>query len=430
MDKNDEVLKKSETNPATQQPDKIKSKKIRTLILVVLLIVFLAGLVFRIAPIYVPKIAKVAPQIISKVRGQLDTKKQQEAQEAMITPTEEAVEEVISVRAYRTARADFIDILPAMGTVKGDKEIELRFPVNEVVDSVNFYEGDLIKKGDIVATLEQKDALLKLEYAKTKLKTAEVAQMSAEKKYQIHKNLFEQGIIIESKLDEARFEFEEAKSKVPTAQKEVEFALAELDKTYLYSPVNGVMGTRDVEAGEFVNSNVKVASIYDISYVVVEFGVIEKDVNRIALGQEAKINVDTYPGVDFKGNVDNIAPIIEGKSRTLTVKVRLKNDNPKGTLMPGMFARVWVSVYEKKNVIKVPAECLYDLDNNGEFDSVYVVDDNKIAHVRPIKVGYITSDFVEIADGLNEGEQVVSEAMTELKDGAKVEIIETQEALF
>ncbi len=407
---------------------KFKPRKIKPLLIIIMLVIFVAGLAIRIIPKYVPKLATMAKAVKEKgIRGIIE---KEEAREALITPEEEAIEEAISVRTYRTARIDFIDILPSMGTVKGDREIELRFPINGVVDSINFYEGDIVKKGDIIATIDQKETLLKLEYAKSKLKTAEVAEMSGKKKFQMHRSLYEQGIIIKPKLEEARLEYESAKTKVVSAQKEVEFSLSELDKTYLYSPVDGVMGTRDAEVGEFVTSNVKIASIYDVSYVIVEFGVIEKDVNRIALGQEAKANVDTYPGVDFVGSVDNVSPIIEGKSRTLTVKVRLRNDNPKGTLLPGMFARVWVSVYEKKNVIKVPSDCLYDLDNDGEFDSVYVVDEENVAHVRPIKVGYITTDFVEITDGLKEAEQVVSEAMTELKDGSKVEVIEVQEALF
>jgi len=159
-------------------------------------------------------------------------------------------------------------------------------------------------------------------------------------------------------------------------------------------------------------------------------GIIEKDINRIALGQKARITVDTYPGVEFEGEIENIAPIIEGKSRTLTVKIRLKNNNPKGTLLPGMFARIWISVYEKKNTIKLPTSCFYDIDNNGEFDSVYVVGDDNIAKETPVKIGYVSTDYMEVTDGMREGEQAVSESMAELKDGVKVDVIEVQEAAF
>jgi len=231
-------------------------------------------------------------------------------------------------------------------------------------------------------------------------------------------------------MEEVRIEFESVKTQVASAKKEVEFALSELDKTYLYSPTDSVMGTRDVEVGEFVNSNIKVTSLYDVGTVMVEMGIIEKDISRVALGQKVKVNVDAYPGVDFEGKINNVAPIIEGKSRTLTVKVRIKNDNPKGTLLPGMFARIWISVYEKKNTIKVPSSCVYDINNDGVLDSVYIVTGDNIAKIRPVKIGYVSTDYTEITDGLREGEQSVSEAMAELKDNVKVDVIEVQEAAF
>ena len=422
----------TEPTPEIKKPAPTPKKKmnispaIRRIIPIALLVIFVMALVLRIGP-------QKFPQIIEKIGGAkiLEILKIKKAdQEQLITPEEEMVEELVTVRTYRVARGDFVDILPGMGTIKGDREVELRFSVNGIVDSINFFEGDLVRKGDIIATLDQKDALLKLEYAKSKLKTQQVAEEAAQKKYEIHQTLYDDGIIIKPKLEEIRLEYEGAKTQVKSAQKEVEFALAELDKTYLYSPTNGVMGTRDAEVGEFVTSNVKIASVYDTATVVAEMGVIEKDINRVALGQKAKVSVDTYPGVEFEGEIENIAPIIEGKSRTLTVKIRIKNDNPKGTLLPGMFARIWISVYEKKNTIKLPSSCLFDLNNDGEFDSVYVVGDDNIARARPVKVGYVSTDYVEIVDGLREGEQVVSEAMAELKDGVRVDVMEVQEPVL
>ena len=416
--------------PKKEPAPKISRKKsglLRNLLIMVLLAILAFGLLLMFGP-------KYAPELVEKVGGDKILEvlhlKEPEPEEAMITDEEEAIEELVTVRTYRVIRGDFIDVLPGMGNIKGDREVELRFPVNGLVDSINFYEGDLLRRGDIIATLEQKDALLKLEYSKSKLKTQQVAEKAAKKKLEIHQTLFDEGIIIKPKLDEVELEYEGAITQVTSAQKEVEFALAELDKTYLYSPIDSVMGSRDVEVGEFVTSNVKIASLYDTATVVAEIGIIEKDINRVALGQKARITVDTYPGVEFEGQIENIAPIIEGKSRTLTVKVRLKNDNPKGTLLPGMFARIWISVYEKKNTMKLPSSCLYDLDNNGEFDSVYAVTDENIANATAVKIGYVSTDYVEIIDGLREGEQVVSEAMAELKDKVKVDVIEVQEPAF
>ncbi|NQT89711.1 MAG: efflux RND transporter periplasmic adaptor subunit [Candidatus Omnitrophica bacterium] len=423
----------SEPTPPPRKPaiKKRYQKRLisKRLIILILLLIFIAAVVFGLGPRFSPKLADSIDKISkSKIMEKLKLGKPKE--EDLITPEETAIEELVTVRTYRVARGDFVDILPGMGTIRGDREIELRFQVNGIVDSINFFEGDLIRKGDILATLNQKDALLKLEYAKSKMKTQEVAKMAARKKLEMHQQLYDQGIIIEPKLEEVRIEFESVKTQVASAKKEVEFALSELDKTYLYSPTDAVMGTRDVEVGEFVNSNIKVTSLYDVGTVMVEMGIIEKDISRVALGQKVKVNVDAYPGVDFEGKINNVAPIIEGKSRTLTVKVRIKNDNPKGTLLPGMFARIWISVYEKKNTIKVPSSCVYDINNDGVLDSVYIVTGDNIAKIRPVKIGYVSTDYTEITDGLREGEQSVSEAMAELKDNVKVDVIEVQEAAF
>ncbi len=400
---------------------------LRPVMLMLTVLICLAALGLMLGPKYAPELMDRigATKIIEKIPFL-----RQEPEEELLMPEEEVVEELVTVRTYRAIRGDFVDILPGMGTIKGDREVNLRFSVNGIIDSINFFEGDLLRRGDIVATLDQKDALLKLEYSKSKHKTQQISEEASKKRLEMNQALFADGIIIKPKLDEVQFEYESVKSQTKSAQKEVEFALAELDKTYLYSPIDSVMGTRDVEVGEFVTSNVKVASLYDTSTVIAEMGVIEKDINRIALGQKAKVTVDTYPGVEFEGEIENIAPIIEGKSRTLTVQIRLKNNNTRGTLLPGMFARIWISVYEKKNTIKLPTSCFYDIDNNGEFDSIYVVGDENIAKETQVKIGYVSTDYMEVTDGMREGEQAVSESMAELRDGVKVDVIEVQEAAF
>lgn len=338
----------------------------------------------------------------------------------------EIAEEATSVRAYKVARSDFTDILPVMGTVKGYMQVELKFEVNGVVDSFKFREGDLVRKADIIATIDPKDALLKLDYSQSKAKAAEAQTASNKKKLEIYQRLYDIGAIIKAKLEEVQLEYEAAKAQAESAQKEVEFSKLELDKTYLYSPMSGFLGTRNVEVGEFVTPNAKVATLIRIDNVFVEVGIIEKDIDKLSLGQKAKVNVDTYPGVDFWGEVDNIAPMIEGKSRTLTAKIKVPN--PKSQLLPGMFARTDIMVFEKKNTIIIPAVGLQDLNGDGVFESVYVVREGDIAGVQNIIVGYTTTDYAQIEDGLNEGDIVVTESLGELKDGAKVKLLEVQEA--
>jgi RND family efflux transporter MFP subunit len=334
---------------------------------------------------------------------------------------------VVPVVIYKAALSDFEDTLPAMGTIKGLKEIELRFETNGVIEAINFKEGDLIKTGDTIAVLNQQDAILKLEYSQAKLKTTQTQMLTAKKKLEVHQRLYELGSIIKTKLEEVALEYENAKSQVASSEKEVAFAKQEIQKAYITSPIDGIMGTRDTETGEFVTSATKIGTVIDISSVYAEVGIIEKDMQKVALEQEATITVDAYPDVEFKGIIDNILPVIEGKSRTLTCKIKI--DNAQGQLLPGMFARGAIFVFGQKGAIVLPNACLRDKDNDGKFDSLFVVDEENVAHISDIEIGYLATDKVVVSAGLEEGQLVVTEARGELQDGSTVEILETQEGL-
>ena len=276
--------------------------------------------------------------------------------------------------------------------------------------------------------LDQKDALLKISYNESRLKAAETALEAAQRKLEIHEDLYRIGAIIEARLQEVRLERDNARYQLESLRAELDSARAELDKTVLYASQDGVIGVKEVEASEFVTPTDRVCTLIDIHEVHIDVGIIERDINKIALGQGASVTVDAYPTTEFWGVIDNIFPVVEGGSRTLTAKVRVPNNNQSGLLLPGMFARVNVNLAEFEKAILVPSVSVNDLDHDGVFESVYVIDDQDLSHVRPVKVSYDKStDFWVIQEGLKEGELVVVEAPEELKEGAKVQVIEVQE---
>lgn len=332
---------------------------------------------------------------------------------------EEMPEEAILVKAYKISRRDFDDTMPSLGTIKGYREMNLKFEVNGVVDSINFREGEEVREGDIIASLDQYDALLKLKYAKIELDKA--------------KKLFEIGSIIKMRLDQAELEYESAKS--------------DLDKTYLYAPRDGVLGTRDAEVGEFLTSNDKAVTLIDDSDVFAEIGVIERDIGKVRVGQNAKVFVDAYTDVDFKGKVDNVSPVVEGRSRTQSAKIRV--NNAKKLLLPGMFTRVLTDIYSKENAIVIPNTAL-NREEEGyvtyiihkaepEFPEAAEIEEAEavlteeeagqegVVEARPVLFEYRSSDFSVIKEGLEEGELVVVETQEKLRDKMRVVITEVQE---
>lgn len=333
----------------------------------------------------------------------------------------------VPVRTFKASRIEFKDILPTLGTIRGQVEVDLKFEVSGVVKTIDFREGDLVSQDQVLAALDDRDAALRLEYAQSKRSAAEAQLRLAEKKYEINEKLFELGAIIRAKLEESELEKGVAEAQLDTSEKEVALAEAELSKTTLEAPIEGVMGTREVEVGELVSMNppTVVATLMDVGTVFVELGIIERDIERIRLGQKVKVSVDSLPNASFDGTIDNLAPLIEGKSRTLTAKVRV--ENAQGQLLPGMFARAEVAVFEKPDALVVPTSSLKDTDGDGKFESVFVVEGDA-AKLKAITLGYLTTDYAEVTEGLSEGDLVVSEARGPLTDGSKVTLLEEEEA--
>ncbi|MEA3560451.1 MAG: biotin/lipoyl-binding protein, partial [Candidatus Omnitrophota bacterium] len=139
-------------------------------------------------------------------------------------PSENVKARPVLVRTLRATPIDFSDLLPVMGTIKGSTEIELRFEINGIIKSIYFREGAKIKKGDLVACLDSKDAQLKLNYAKNKLASMQAAYQANLKKVDIHQKLYEAGVIIKSRLEEVMLESESAKFQVETVRAEKDLA--------------------------------------------------------------------------------------------------------------------------------------------------------------------------------------------------------------
>ncbi|OGW84656.1 MAG: hypothetical protein A2987_02685 [Omnitrophica bacterium RIFCSPLOWO2_01_FULL_45_10] len=350
-------------------------------------------------------------------------------------------EEAAPVKAFKVKKTDFKDTLPAIGTIKGFKEVELKFQTAGVIESINFEEGEKVQEGDIIASLVQKDALLKLKYAEIELSK--------------NQKLFEIGAINSIKMEQAKLEYESAKS--------------DLDKTNIYAVSNGLFGVKLMDMGSYATPSDRIGIFVEIDKVFAEFSIIEKDIPKIALGQRAEVFVDSYPNKSFSGSVDRIAPLIEGRSRTQAIKVEL--DNMEGLLKPGMFVRSLIATYEKKEAIVVPSSSLKKKENEY---FVYVVHKEELkkpvvetkpegkkavkkglkifgkkkeepkveekvrekeaelglVEARKVKLGYMTQDLVEVEDGLKEDELIIIEVVEEFKDKAKVEIAEVQEGLI
>lgn len=328
----------------------------------------------------------------------IDERKKETSAGETVVPAGQEIEaqmqaqaEEVQVKAAPVKKGKFEDILPAMGTIRGYIEVDLKFGINGSIEKFSFNNGDRVEKGEVIATLEQGDALVKLQYAELKLEEYE--------------KLYEIGALTESKLKQVELE--------------KELARIELEKTFLRAPFNGVVNNREAETGKFVTINDRIATFSSIDEVVAEVGIIEKDIEKVRVGQKAIIKVDAYPNIEFVGIVDNISSSFEGKSRTLNV--RIKMPNAKQLLLPGMFARVLIYIYEKEDALIVPKLALDKKE--GEYQ-VFVAGEDSKAHLRKVELDYLASEEAIVNSGVEENELVIIEKSGELQDGSAIKVME------
>jgi len=377
-------------------------------------------------------------EVIKKAEDAVTAVQKAKTEEPPLEPASVMTEaRTIMVRTLKIKPVDFQDVLPVMGTIKGKTETQLRFEINGVIQKIHFREGEKVKKGSLLVSLDTKDAQLRLTYSKNKFNSTQSAYNSILKKLEVHKKLYDAGAIIKSKYEEVELECESARYQLETTKSETALVENELKKTALYANKDGVMGPREAEEGEFITTQDKVGSLLEIEEVLVEVGVVERDINKIKVGQKAKIYVDAYPNTPFEGTVERIVPVVEGRSRTLTVKINVPN--PNGLLFPGMFSRAEIMIIQLKNALIIPANSLINAGAGVTLapvipmESLETTEDetkNGTVQFRRIKLGYMTSDYAEVTEGLKAGDLLVIESQGELKDNTKARILDIEEMSF
>lgn len=348
----------------------------------------------------------------------------QETLAEAVADQKEAKETLSAVKGFKVGRFNFEDSLNALGTLKGAIEFKLSFEVPGLISSINYREGERYEEGALLMSLRQDDILLRLKRAQAALKKSETDVKLAQDKLEEHETLFSIGAIPESTIKKVKLEAESAKYEAEAARLEMKAQEAILEKSNLYAPSAGMIGELNIEEGESVTPNTLLGTHIMTEYVYAEFGVVERDVSKIALGQKAKVFIDAYPDKTFEGVIENVSPVVAGTSRTATAKVRV--ENPERLLLPGMFARVRVLLYSKKNTLVVPADALQG--SEGE-QFVFVINVEKsTVEKRPITIGYKRPDYCQVDAGISEGEVIAISNLEKLEDGAKIRLLETQEA--
>jgi RND family efflux transporter MFP subunit len=294
--------------------------------------------------------------------------------------------------------------------------------------------GDPVKKGQLIAVLEDDEYLqqvgqarAELEVAKANVEEGRSALDTARRELDRAKALRQKKIASESELDAARAEFtsQEAKYKVALAQvaqkeaalraAQVRLSYTQIRATWEETDQDRVVGERFVDEGTMLAPNTPIVSILDICSLTGVIFVIERDYSKVKVGQEAFISTDAFPDKTFSGKVVRMAPLIKETSREARVEVEISN--PESLLKPGMFIRAQIEFSKQDDATIVPARALA---KRGGRQGVFLVNRQEMtAQFVPLKLGIANSERVQVIEPSLSG-WVVTLGQHMLEDGSRI----------
>ncbi|MDR2079257.1 MAG: efflux RND transporter periplasmic adaptor subunit [Treponema sp.] len=191
------------------------------------------------------------------------------------------------------------------------------------------------------------------------------------------------------------------------------------------APISGIVTSLPAQLGMTVSQSVPLARIAGGNALEIRIYVAERFISKMALGLPCEITLDAWPGEVFRGSVTEVAPTVDPVSRTMEVKVNV--ENPGSKLKAGMFAKVRVITEKKENIVKIPASAVINRFGETYVFAVAADPDNSgsyTARRAVITPGILIDGILEVARGLEPGEEIVIQGQTLLEDGARINIIE------
>jgi membrane fusion protein, multidrug efflux system len=313
--------------------------------------------------------------------------------------------------------------LSAIGTAEAYSTVSIKGQVNAVLKEVHFKQGDFVKKGDLLFTLDARPFQASLAQAEANLARdkaqADLTIVQAER----YKKLYDQGISAKEQYDQMQANAAAQQGSVHADEAAVESAKLQLQYCAIYSPVDGRTGALQVYPGNLVKENDvpvlivinEIAPLYeDFSVPEQYLGVIKKYMAGGRLQIEATPYGDTAAEVGYLTFVDNTVDNTTG-----TIKLKGTFANTDHRLWPGQFSTVSLRLSEEENATVVPTQAV-QTGQSGDF--VFVIKPDQTAESRPVKVARTLGTESVIAKGIEPGETVVTDGQLRLIPGIKVQI--------
>ncbi|MES2905418.1 MAG: efflux RND transporter periplasmic adaptor subunit [Pseudomonadota bacterium] len=308
------------------------------------------------------------------------------------------------VDAAKVERKPIYDSITAVGTLLGQESVVLRPEFAGVIEKVHFEEGQDVKKDQLLISIDSDIQSADMAQAQANLA---LAQANFDRSQRLGKT----GATSQQNVDAAK-----AQLGISTAA--VASAKARFDKTELRAPISGRIGIRKISPGNWVAAGTELATLETLNPLKLDFSVPEIFLRSLKSGMLVDITVDALGSEHFSGKVTVVDPLVDERTRSIRLRAEIENKDIK--LRPGLFARVSIPLQQAEQPLTIPEAALVPV---ADKTLVFKIADGKAEQVE-IKTGLRNAGIVEVSQGLNENDQVVTAGQMRLRGGMPVKVRE------
>jgi len=302
------------------------------------------------------------------------------------------------------------------GEVCGRFESQLAFQVTGKIIKRNIDLGSPVKPGDVLMVIDPKDLTQAANSSSAQVYSAQAQLRLATSNLERYRQLYEQEAISRAQYDQYVAAYDSAIASVRQTSAQYVQSANQVDYSQLYSDAAGVVSAINAEAGQVVSAGQTVVTVVRDGEREIEINVPENRLNELRQAKQIKITFWALPGVSIDGSVREIAPMADKTSRTYKVRISMLTPTPEIKL--GMTASVEVGAVggQQPTAFSIPLTAIYQ---TGQSPAVWVIVEG-VATLRPVKLGNLGNGEVQVLDGLQSGDTIVTAGVHKLREGQKV----------
>ena len=339
----------------------------------------------------------------------------------------------VTYATVTVSKGDISNSVTATGTIEPVTEVEVGTQVSGIIDKIYVDYNSTVTKGQLIAEMDRATLQSELASQQATYDGAKAEYEYQKKNYERSKGLHEKSLISDTDFEQALYNYQKAKSSYDSSKASLAKAERNLSYATITSPIDGVVISRDVEAGQTVASGFETPTLFTIAADLTQMQVVadvdEADIGGVEEGQRASFTVDAYPNDTFDGVVTQIRlgdasstnSTSSSSSTVVTYEVVISAHNPDQKLKPRLTANVTIYILDKKDVLSVPNKALRFVPEKPLIGANDIVKDCEGEHklwtregmtftAHPVEVEISNGISTEIISGIAEGTKVVSEA--------------------